>query len=401
MRIDIKEVIRVKMRNNEKINMAKLARQYNCDYRTVKAFMNRDSNYQRKKRKVPKITDGLESVIEDKYINHCAPAIEIYKVLKNNYGYKGSYSTIKRFTHSLKNKKVDEVTIHFETAPGKQCQIDWKERLRLINKYGEVFTVDIFLAILGYSRLKFIKLTTDKTQKTLFRCLGELFRYLDGVPKELLFDNMRTVVDRSRTQFDEPIYNDKLVSFSKDAGFIPKSCVAFRPRTKGKVETLARIVNRLKAYNNEFETFEDLERIVDKLKGDINNEIHSVTSQKPSDRYLKEKEYLNPMCNLDILEAYYSDKVIKRKVPKDCLITYQRNRYSIPPQYVGKEVSLILDKDTLHIYYNQNIIATHNISNRPINYQKDHYVEILKRSLDNDDLIEKICEENLEMFGRL
>lgn len=118
-------------------------------------------------------------------------------------------------------------------------QIDWKERLRLINKYGEVFTVDIFLAILGYSRLKFIKLTTDKTQKTLFRCLGELFRYLDGVPKELLFDNMRTVVDRSRTQFYEPIYNDKLVSFSKDAGFIPKSCVAFRPRTKGKVETLA------------------------------------------------------------------------------------------------------------------------------------------------------------------
>ena len=221
---------------------------------------------QRKKRKIPKVTDGLESVIEDKYINHCAPAIEIYKVLKNNYGYKGSYSTIKRFTHSLKNKKVNEVTIHFETAPGKQCQIDWKERLRLINKYGEVFTVDIFLAILGYSRLKFIKLTTDKTQKTLFRCLGELFRYLDGVPKELLFDNMRTVVDRSRTQFDEPIYNDKLVSFSKDAGFIPKSCVAFRPRTKGKVETLARIVNRLKAYNNEFETFEDLERIVDKLK---------------------------------------------------------------------------------------------------------------------------------------
>ena len=107
MRTDIKEVIRVKMRNNEKINMAKLTRQYNCDYRTVKAFMNRDTNYQRKKRKIPKVTDGLESVIEDKYINHCAPAIEIYKVLKNNYGYKGSYSTIKRFTHSLKNKKVD------------------------------------------------------------------------------------------------------------------------------------------------------------------------------------------------------------------------------------------------------------------------------------------------------
>ena len=100
-------------------------------------------------------------------------------------------------------------------------------------------------------------------------------KYYGGIPKEFLFDNMKTVIDRSRIQFGKPVYNDKFYAFSKDAVFIPKSCLAYRPRTKGKVETLARIVNRIKAYNNEFESLEDLEDTVNDLRDGMNEEIHS------------------------------------------------------------------------------------------------------------------------------
>ena len=129
-----------------------------------------------------------------------------------------------------------------------QCQIDWKEELTLINRRGDPVTVNIFLAILGYSRLKYIELTTDKTQPTLFRCLTNAIKFFGGTPQEMLFDNMKTVVDQSRTQFQEPVYNDTFYQFSKDAGFIPKSCIAYRPKTKGKVEVVAKLMNRLKAY---------------------------------------------------------------------------------------------------------------------------------------------------------
>lgn len=69
----------------------------------------------------------------------------------------------------------------------------------MISRQGEIFDINIFLIVLGYSRLKFIKLTTDRVQKTLFECITEAFKYFDGFSKELPFDNMSTVVDRNGT----------------------------------------------------------------------------------------------------------------------------------------------------------------------------------------------------------
>ena len=247
MRTDIFEAIFMENKEKGKINYSKIAKQYDCDPRTVKRYFNaRDENPTvRKSRKIKKVTDGFEGIIEDKYVVHHAPAIAIYNLLVEKYDYKGSYTTIKTFTNTLRKKKVSEVTVRFETNPGLQCQIDRKESLTLLNKHNKPFTINIFLSILGFSRLKYIELTIDKSQPTLFRCLTNAIKYFGGVPKEFLFDNMKTVVDQSRTQFDKPVYNQTFYSFSKDAGFIPKSCMAFRPRTKGKVEVVAKIMDRL------------------------------------------------------------------------------------------------------------------------------------------------------------
>lgn len=90
--------------------------------------------------------------------------------------------------------------------------------------------------------MKYLMVTKDRTQTTVFNGLLESFKYFNGVPRQLLlFDNMRTIVDRSRTQFNKPYYNEKLYSFSKDAGFMPKSCLAYKPQTKGKVEAVAKL----------------------------------------------------------------------------------------------------------------------------------------------------------------
>ena len=106
MRKDIFEVIFMAKKNDSKINFAEIARQYGCDPRTVKRYFNaRDQNpLVRKSRKLNKVTDGFEELIKDKYINHHAPAIAIFNLLKLNYGYKGSYTSIKTFTHQLKKR---------------------------------------------------------------------------------------------------------------------------------------------------------------------------------------------------------------------------------------------------------------------------------------------------------
>ena len=74
---------------------------------------------------------------------------------------------------------------------------------------------------------------------------------------------MKTVVDQSRTQFREVQFNNIFYAFSKDAGFVPISCIAYRPQTKGSVEALARTMDRYRVYNYEFSNKHDLIKIID------------------------------------------------------------------------------------------------------------------------------------------
>lgn len=402
MRTDIREVIALKKINEEKVNCSAIARQYDCDPRTVRKYYNeRDENYTRKPRVIKKKTDGLEAIIETKYLKNNAPAIAIFNLLKEDYAYTGSYSTIKSFTHKLKKDKQNEATVRFETSPGLQCQIDWKEEVTLVSKYGEVVTINIFLAILGYSRYKYIKLTLNRSQDTLFRCLRNTIGYYGGVPKQFLFDNMKTVVDKSRTQYDKVVYNERFYQFAKDCGFEPKSCMAYRPETKGKVEVVSKIMNRLRVYNDEFIDLNDLINIVSKLNEDINSEVSQTTLEKPIDRFKKEKEYLSPEPRYDILEAYYDKQELSRKVPKDCLISYKKHKYSVPPTYVGKIVTLKAKEDNLYIYYNKTLVSSHKLNEKTINYNYEDYRSLLQKSLSNKEDIERIAKENLTLFDKL
>lgn len=74
---------------------------------------------------------------------------------------------------------------------------------------------------------------------------------------------MKTIVDQVKSNFTDVVINSKAIQFSKDVGFKIVTCRPYRPRTKGKVETLAKIMNRLKAYDNEFNNKGDLEQVVE------------------------------------------------------------------------------------------------------------------------------------------
>ena len=403
MRKDIFEVLYMEKKENGKINYSKIAKQYDCDPRTVKRYFNeRDSNPTiRKPRIIVKVIQGFEEIIEKKYVESGAPAIAIYNFLKEKYGYKGSYTSIKTFTHNLKEKLINDITVRFETSPGLQCQVDWKENMLLHDKKGREYIINIFLSILGYSRLKYIELTLDKMQPTLFKCITNAIKYFGGTPKEFLFDNMRTVVDHSRTQFNKPVYNERFYSFAKDAGFIPKSCLAYKPRTKGKVEVVAKIMDRLKVYDYEFSNLDELNNIINDLRDSINNEVQSTTKEKPIERFQKEKEYLNCEPNYEILEAYFASRPMIRIVPKDSLITYQNKRYSVPPKYIGKQVTIEAKDNLLYIYYNKNLICSHQISEKKISYNKEHYKELLIHSSLDKNSIDNVCQTNLDLLDKL
>lgn len=109
----------------------------------------------------------------------------------------GTYSNFNKYVKrkGLKPTKKTKGHPRFETPPDGQAQVDWKEDLKLISKYGEEFIVNVFNYKLGNSRYCYFEYRKSKTQQDVMECLISAFRATVGVPKEILFDNMKTIVN--------------------------------------------------------------------------------------------------------------------------------------------------------------------------------------------------------------
>lgn len=93
-----------------------------------------------------------------------------------------------------------------------------------------------------------------KTRQDVFDCLIASFKATGGVPKEILFDNMASVVDLKDRQRH---INDKMRAFANDFGFKIKLCKPRHPYTKGKLETINKFIDWVLPYECEFETEEE------------------------------------------------------------------------------------------------------------------------------------------------
>lgn len=110
-----------------------------------------------------------------------------------------------------------------------------------------------------------MEFTFKKDQVSLFHCLTNTFKVTGGVPKKIWFDNQKAVVDRTRLNFGKAVSNETFQGYANDAGFAPIACRPFRPKTKGKVETLAKVTSRLVPYNNEIIDPQDIALLVENL----------------------------------------------------------------------------------------------------------------------------------------
>lgn len=382
------------------LNKSELARRFDCDPRTITRYQDELSGKippKKPTRIYESKLDDYTEIIKNKVDNYGATAMAVYKFIDKK-GYEGKYSTVAAFVSKHKANEIKKATIRFETSPGLQGQVDWKENLTMYSESGEAFKINIFLMVLGYSRMKYLCLTSDRTQQTLFKCLTQAFNYFGGIPQEILFDNMKTVVDQSKTSFSSVVFNETFKHFADDAGFKPIACRPYRPQTKGKVEALAKFTNRLVVYNNEFNNYESLERIVDEFTKEINLEVSQATNETPISRLIKDKEYFKPSLNIELLQTYFSRQK-EYKVTKESMITFNGIKYSVPTKYIDQKVTVNQSSDSnIRIYYNQDLIVCHQLGEKKLNYKYEHMHEILKSDACkhlNDDEIHMFIQENI------
>lgn len=358
-----------------KVNVSEYARQNNISWNTAKKYISgKPKRKKRTSKKESKLHNYIE-ILEHKLTEYHCSATALYYFI-NEKGYTGSKSLVIKKVKTLKKDLLKKATLRVESTPGLQAQVDWKESLTLFSRGKEAYTVNIFLYILSYSKYKYIELTIDRIQPTLFNCMVNAFRCCGGVPEEIWFDNIKTVVDEHNVTTNTVRFNSKFLEFSKNCGFKAIACKPFRPCTKGIVENLAKVMERLRVYNEEFDTYEELNEIVKRLNIQLNLEVSQATNEVCEELFIsKEKEYLTAI-NLE--QFSYKPAREVRKVSNESMINYKGAKYSVPTDYLYKLVEVEVKDNQLQIYYSGNMISSHTISNKKFNYRREDLIQIVE-----------------------
>lgn len=393
----IKQELLVMKTLNIKPNFSELSRIYKVDRRTIKRY---NEGYSRKNTKVIRKSklDKFKNEIKEKLELPGITITGLYQYLnkKEDIGtYSNFYKYIKKC--NLKPQKNNKAHLRYETKFGQQLQFDWKEDIKMISKHGELFEFNIFSSTLGASRLHIFIYSKFKTRIDVQRCLIKTFEYIGGVPKELLTDNMSSIVDtKTRTFYKE------FITFTNDMQTKPKNCKPRHPYTKGKDESANRFMSWLIPYNNEFEDEQELIKIIGEINLKVNRQVNSTIAVAPIMLFNKEKEYLQPLPNSKIMDQYLIDTV-HVKISNESLFYYKGKKYSVPNKFINYTLDIQEDNNKLYVYYNKELITIHAISEKNINYKEEHYIDGLTNILKNktQEQIEALAKQNLENLNRL
>ena len=394
-----------------KINKSQLARAMGVDRRTVDKYLNGFT---------PKKTKEKTSVLDEYYEVIAALLSEdskqvfyyrriLWQYLKDNHGLECAASTFRRYiakTPEFTAYFKDQVRIpspkgtsRFETPPGQQAQFDWKESIPFETSDGEKVEVNVGALVLGYSRFRIFTLTLRKSQEVLFSFLTEAFEKIGGVPKEIVTDNPKTIMDEARTEYSPGKVNSKFAAFAKDYNFKVRPCIAGRPRTKGKVETQMKFLDEIHAYQGQL-TLNELYQFIEKLMNRVNQSFHQGSGKIPVFALEKEKSSLLPLPAEKIRNSYRIKHQLVQ-VNTSSMISYKANQYSVPTKYIGEKVGIQVHDDQLWIYYNMECIAQHPISNRKLNIRPSDYKETLLVSAPHYPDIDALAKNNLKAIGEV
>ena len=154
-------------------------------------------------------------------------------------GYAGGITILREHLARLRPAVVEEPVGRFETEPGRQMQVDWAVMRRGADP------LSVFVAVLGHSRAAYAEFVTDERLESLLACHEAAFASFGGTPREVLYDNIRTVV------VGRDAYGPACTASSPGSGTLPTIMVSCRgcaaptgAATKGKVERFIRYLRQ-------------------------------------------------------------------------------------------------------------------------------------------------------------
>jgi len=297
--------------------------------RTVRNYL-KQMPQARKSPKRPSKLDPFKPVIVEQLEENPSYNGELIFERIARMGYTGQKTVMKAFIAKTRHRIAATAVQRFETEPGRQAQVDWKEFGKQAVD-GRETRLYAFVMVLGYSRKPFVRFTTDMRQSTLLACHELAFAHFGGVPEEVLYDNMRTTFQPDQEGQWRPA--KRLAALAVHYGFVPKRCRVRRPETKGKVE---RTIGYLD--NNFWPRMAGEALSLALLNERVGEWLEAIGAKKIADlgesraeRFAREAPLLKtlPAGGFDARE------VVPVVVSREATIRFESNRYSVPPELIA------------------------------------------------------------------
>jgi len=209
-------------------------------------------------------------------------------------GYPGGLTQLKAYVRRVRPHPEPEPLVRFETPPGHQAQLDFAD---FHFPWGKRYAL---MVVLGYSRLLWLRFYARKTMRVVMQGLEEAFAAFGGVPREILFDQMKGVIvsDTRAEPGGKVLEHPEFLRFAAHWGFRIRACRPYRAKTKGKVERPVSYVRGNLIYGREFLGDADLaEQTRRWLDETANVRVHGTTRELPRVRFERDERLaLEPLA---------------------------------------------------------------------------------------------------------
>ena len=269
-------------------------------------------------------------------------------------GYTGGSTILRDYLHRVRPRPIQafQRTVY---APGEIGQVDWAQMPDPIpDAFGKLRPVYALVMVLGYSRMLSVVFSFRTRLVDFLRCQAQALEFFGGVPRTLVYDNLKSVVLHRRGT--EVTFNPQFLPFADQYGFRPLPTSPGEPHEKGLVE---RPIEYLKGNfwaGRKFSGLDDLQAQGNQWRDTICNvRIHAGLDERPIDRFELERAHLLPLPE----EPYQAEEVLFAKASRWGYVRLDANDYSVPLLFAGRRLGARLDASSVRIYEQGHLITEH------------------------------------------
>jgi transposase len=356
------ELLMILELHRQGLSMGAIARRVGMDRKTVRKYIARGLEPPCYGPRAPRPckVDPFREFLRERLT--AFPELTAVRLLREvrELGYSGGLTALKDYVRTVRPCAPAAFEHRFETAPGQQAQVDFAEfRVEFTEDPGWVRKVWLFSLVLGFSRWLWGRFVLHQDLVTVLRAHVGAFEALGGVPRELLYDQMRTAVlddvhDEAGTR--HIIYNPSLLALAQHYSFTPRACAAYRAKTKGKIERPFRYVRQDFFLGRTFRNLQDLNaQYAEWRAGVANRRRHGTTQRLVDQLFAAEREQLLPLP----AGVYRAAVQLERRITRDGVVSVGGNFYSVPDGTRNRAVEVHALIDEVQIFEDGRLIAAH------------------------------------------